>query len=134
VARVRVVLCVLVVALAAAGASASSSAARPKTLAAYCSSSGDICFGILNRSGAVYLDLSAFARYFERYRVCVRPPGGAARSCRTFPLRPRGRVWGSSARYGRWFPVGAPGVYRVTWSLGSDPLGPTLRFRLPLAR
>ena len=122
------------IALLAAGAAvapAGASAAAPARIAAYCSPSGDLCFGIMNRSGAVHLEIDTVARYFSRYRLCVRAPSGLT-TCRSFPLRPRGALWGSSVRWYRNFPNGGPGVYRVTWKLGSNPLGPTLRFRLPL--
>lgn len=38
----------------------------------------------------------------------------------------------STVKFGGQFPHSGRGVYRVTWRLGSSPLGPTLRFRLPL--
>lgn len=110
---------------------------RAKRIASYCSTSGDVCFGVFDRSGAVYLELTTFARYFGRYRLCVRPPGGGAAGaerCGSFPIRRSGRLWGSTVKYGRQFPVVGPGVYRVTWKLRTQPLGPTLRFRLPLRR
>jgi hypothetical protein len=112
-------------------AATASAAPSPRAIASYCSPSGDVCYGILDRGGAVYLELTTFARYFGRYRLCVRPPEGARR-CGSFPVFRRGSLWGSSVKYGRQFPVVGPGTYRVTWSLGSQPLGPTLRFRLPL--
>jgi hypothetical protein len=46
----------------------------------------------------------------------------------------RGSGWGSSIKYARQFRLVGAGVYRVTWKLGEKALGPTLRFRLPLAR
>jgi hypothetical protein len=128
-----------IAALAAATAGASSAApirsdAKPnRTLDSYCSSSGDVCFGIVSRSGGVYLDLSTAARYFGRYRLCVRPPGAArALRCGSYPVSRRGTVWGSSVKYSRNFPVVGQGTYRVIWKLKGRALGPTLRFRLPL--
>ena len=128
--------CLAVAAVACAIAAGSASAASTaKRIAVYCSPSGDLCFGIFDRGGAVYLELSTFARYFTRYRLCVRTPAaGAAERCRSFPIRRRGRVWGSTVKYGRQFPLTGRGTYRVTWRLGPRPLGPTLRFRLPLSR
>jgi hypothetical protein len=121
--------------LVAGGVVGGEGAAAPavKRIATYCSPSGDVCFGILDRGGAVYLELSTFERYFSRYRLCARPPG-SAEMCTSFPLLRRGQVWGSTVKYGRRFPVLGPGVYRVTWRLGTQRLGPTLRFRLPLRR
>jgi hypothetical protein len=113
-------------------ATSASAATRPKTLSSYCSPSGDLCFGVLNRSGAVSLEITTFARYFARYRLCVRPPGAGALRCGSYPIRRSGPVWNGSVRFARNFPNVGPGVYRVTWRLGAQPLGPTLRFRLPL--
>jgi hypothetical protein len=110
---------------------ASASPAPRKVIASHCSPSGDVCYGVVSRSGAVYFDLTTPARYFLRYRLCVRRPTGTAR-CRTYAMRPGPRMWSSTVRFARQFPYSGPGVYRVTWRLGSNPLGPTLRFRLPL--
>jgi hypothetical protein len=128
----------LTAAVIAAVAPATATAAAPKrTLASYCSPSGDLCYGVLDRSGAVYLEITTFARYFERYRLCVKPPGTgptARERCGSYPIRRKGPVWGGQVKFGRNFPNVGPGVYRVTWRLGTQRLGPTLRFRLPLRR
>lgn len=130
----RLVLPALAAAVLAAALAAPADAARARPLASYCSPSGDLCFGVIDRTGAVYLELSTFARYFGRYRLCVRSPGAAAERCGSYPIRHRGRLWGSSIKFARQFPNVGPGIYRVTWRLGADRLGPTLRFRLPLRR
>jgi hypothetical protein len=123
----------LLVALAAAMVAPPTSAAPAprKVIASHCSPSGDVCYGVVSRSGAVYFELTTPARYFLRYRLCVRPPTGTAR-CRAYSMRPGPRMWSSIVRFAGQFPHSGPGVYRVTWRLGSSPLGPTLRFRLPL--
>jgi hypothetical protein len=90
-----------------------------------------LCFGVVNRSGAVYFDLTTFARYFTRYRLCVTAPSGVE-SCRSFTVRRAGQFYGSSVQWYRNFPNGGPGAYDVRWKLGPSPLGPRLRFRLPL--
>ena len=134
-----VIACALTIVAAASGfiTTAAPAASRPKTIASYCSPSGDVCFGVFNRSGAVYLEISTAASYFSRYRLCVRPPAGATAGrerCGSFPVfRRQGSGSSSSVKYTRQFPVVGPGTYRVTWKLGAAPLGPTLRFRLPLA-
>jgi hypothetical protein len=128
------VLAILVVA-SGLGAADASSAAAPRTLASYCSPSGDVCFGVIDRSGAVYLELTTAARYFDRYRLCVRPPGSGAAGllrCGAFPVLRRSSGWGSSVKYARQYPVVGPGTYTVTWRLGTKPLGRALHFRLPL--
>jgi hypothetical protein len=115
-------------------ATATHAASGTKTIASYCSPSGDVCYGVMNRSGAVYLELTTVAHYFDRYRLCVRAPGGGSLRCASFPVVRRGSEWGSFVKYARHFQVAGPGTYRVTWKLGANPLGPSLRFRLPLAR
>lgn len=125
-------LLLLTIAVALLVASSAASASQPKTIAGYCSESGDLCFGVLNRDGAVSLEISTFARYFERYILCVQPPRGAS-SCRSFPIRKSGRVYSSRVRWHRNFPARGPGAYRVTWKLRVSPLGPPLKFRLPLS-
>jgi hypothetical protein len=126
----------VIVALGGLLAVAAHAASGTKTIASYCSPSGDVCLGVMNRSGAVYLDLSTVAHYFDRYRLCARAPGGGSAGslrCASFPVVRRGSEWGSSVKYAGHFPVVGPGTYRVTWKLGAHPLGPSLRFRLPLA-
>lgn len=127
-AATAVVIAVALFAGAAVGDS-SSGASPPSRLAAYCSPSGDVCYGIFRKQGAIFLDLTTAARYFGRYSLCVRPPRGAM-TCRRFAIRARGRLFGSSIRWHTGFPARGPGRYRVTWGL-QTPLGPSLAFRLP---
>jgi hypothetical protein len=128
----RSLFALLAAALVAADIAASSGAAPPrKVIRSYCSSSGDLCFGVINKSGAIYFELTTAARYFSRYRLCVRPPTGSWR-CGAYPMRQRGDFARSSVRFAGGFPYRGAGIYRVRWSLGGQPLGPTLRFRLPL--
>ena len=131
---------VLILVLTTATSSAAASpATRSKTIASYCSSSGDVCYGIFNRSGKVYLRITTAARYFKRYKLCVRllPPGSDgshAQRCGSFPVfRQGGSTWGSSVNYARQYPLTFAGSYRVTWKLAGGALGPSLRFRLPVS-
>jgi hypothetical protein len=113
-------------------AAGSASAADPqprKYVARYCSPSGDVCLGIFQATGIVF-EIRTAARYFARYKVCVRPPKGA-RTCRTAPIRRQGSVYGSYMRWPRAFGNRGPGVYRVTWSQSGRRLGPTLKFTRP---
>src|SRR5438270_4229277 len=92
-------------------ANARTTASPQKTIASYCSSSGDVCYGIFNRSGNVYLRITTAAHYFRRYRLCVRllPPGSGSDlvlRCGSFPVfRQGGGTWGSSVNYARQYPV-----------------------------
>ena len=132
------VLAVLFLPVGTAAATSTPAVVGQKTIASYCSSSGDVCYGIFNRSGKVYLRITTAARYFRRYRLCVRllPPGSGADlvlRCGSFPVfRQGGGTWGSSVNYARQYPVTNAGRYRVTWKLGATRLGPPLSFRLPL--
>jgi hypothetical protein len=40
----------------------------------YCSPSGDLCYGVVRRRGAIVLRIDTIERYFARYTLCVRPP------------------------------------------------------------
>jgi hypothetical protein len=121
----RCALVALAVALAA-GSTASAAVERPA--AAYCSPSGDVCYSVAAPRGVVTFRLTLAAKYFARYRVCVRPPRGAA-TCKSFPVRRTGTVYGGTVRWDRNFPSRGPGFYKVTWRLGTRPLGPALTFR-----
>ena len=98
-----------------AAAAGAPDAVGQKTIASYCSSSGDVCYGVFKRSGKVYLRITTAARYFR------------------FPVfRQGGGTWGSSVNYLRQYPIRTAGRYRVTWKLGATPFGPSLHFRLAL--
>ena len=118
-------------ALAVATASSAAPEQTPVRIASYCSPSGDVCYGILNDGRWIRFNLTLAARYFGRYRICVRPPRGAT-LCKSFPVRPVGSTYGGQVRWQRQFPNRGHGTYRVTWRQGTRALGPTLRFRLPL--
>jgi hypothetical protein len=134
-----IALAVLPLVLAAATPGAGQTAAGPKTIASYCSTSGDVCYGIFKRSGKVSLEITTAARYFSRYTLCVRhlPPRSTpayADRCGSFPVfRQSGSTWGSRVKYARQYPLTLAGTYRVTWKLAGSALGPALRFRLPVS-
>jgi hypothetical protein len=127
----------LTLGLAASSSGAADTTSKPKTIASYCSVSGDVCYGIFNRSGKVHLELTAAAQYFKRYTLCVRrlPPRSTsayAQRCGSFPVLRQSAIWGSRVNYARQYPLTFAGAYRVTWKLGGRSLGPALRFRLPV--
>ena len=78
------------------------------------------------------LEISKFAQYFGRYFLCVKPPRGTT-TCRNFPIRKSGPYYVSRVRWQLNFPGRGPGSYEVTWRLKANPLGPRLKFRLPLS-
>ncbi len=111
-------------------AAPASAAPAPRTLASYCSPSGDVCYGVVKRGGVIRFEITTAARYFTRYRLCVRSPAGR-RSCGSFPMfRGAASTWYGTVRFRPTFPAGGRGVYRATWRLGTTPLGPALRFRV----
>jgi hypothetical protein len=123
----RSLLCALIAALVAVAPSAAAEQGRVKS---YCSPSGDVCYGIF-KSGSVYsFRLTLAARYFQRYRVCVRPLGQQAK-CKSFPVKKIGASWGGTVVWNRNYPVRGPRGYRVTWRQGANRLGPPLTFYLP---
>lgn len=115
----------------AAPASAGHEVLEPgKWVARYCSTTGDICFGIYKRSGHVSFQLTTAAKYFNRHTICVRSPRGR-RTCRAMNVVRQGQLWGTSRAWPRNFGDSRPGTYRVTWKQAGRALGPTLRFTHP---
>jgi hypothetical protein len=123
------ILAALIAAVVAAPSAAAAPA--PTRLASYCSPTGDLCFGAFRSAGVVRLQITTAARYFTRYRLCLRAPGtgGAGlQRCGSFPLFRGARGSGYGSVKLSIFPKTGPGVYRATWRIGSGLLGPTLRF------
>ena len=119
----------ILVALAACLAFASPAlSANPKRIASYCSTTGDVCYGIYRQGETYQVQLTTAARYFGRYTICSKPPGVAA-TCKSFPVRKRGRQFGGVVLFEKNFPHRLYGNYRVTWKQGTQPLGPVLKFK-----
>lgn len=97
---------------------------RPNT---YCSPTGDICQSTRKVDGIRWLRMGLFAKYFDRYRLCVRAPDDS-RACRRFEIRAQGEFFGSSVRWGRHFPIKGPGAYVVTWWTAGHRVGHILGF------
>ena len=105
-------------------------AADQTRVKSYCSPTGDVCYGIF-KSGSVYsFRLTLAAKYFQRYRICVRPLGEQAK-CKSFPVKKTGAAGGGTVFWQRNYPVRGPRGYRVTWRRGVTRLGPPLTFYLP---
>lgn len=112
----------------AAVACASATAAPSGRIASYCSASGDSCYGIFkDRGDVIRFQLTLAAKYYNRYRICVKPPPGrrGATTCRSFPVKKMGPVYGGAVIWDRNFPRSGPrGRYRVTWKPGVQAVGP----------
>ena len=123
-------LVAIAVAVAALGALGSASAKTEVRVRSYCSPSGDVCYGIFKTGGTYSFRLTLAAKYFQRYRVCVRPLGEQG-TCKSFPVKKTGAQWGGTVIWQRNYPVRGPRGYRVTWRRGTTRLGPPLTFYLP---
>jgi hypothetical protein len=105
------------------------SAAQQARLPSYCSPSGDVCYGIQKAGAGYNFRLTLAAKYFSRYRICVRRLG-QARTCKSFPVKKTGAQWGGRVSWAKNFRH-TPGKYRVTWWQGTNRIGPPLNFTLP---
>jgi hypothetical protein len=96
-------------------------------LPSYCSKSGDLCYGVFRKAGVVSFRLTLAAKYFSRYRLCVRKVG-KARVCKRFRVRKTGAQWGGTVKFAKSFPH-THGTYRVSWwRVATNRLGPPLTF------
>ena len=118
----------LATACLAAVACASATAAPSGRIASRCSASGDSCYGIFNdRGDVIRFQLTLAAKYYDRYWICVKPPAGrGAPTCKSFPVKRTGSLYGGAVRWERNFPWIGQGRYRVTWKPGPQALGPGL--------
>lgn len=112
----------------AAVACASATAAPSGRIASHCSASGDVCYGVFDDRGLIRFQLTLAAKYFTRYRICVKPPRTATTTCRSFPVKRTGSQFGGVVRWERNFPSRGLGTYLVRWKQGAQALGPGLSF------
>ena len=116
---------------AALSLAAAASARDQARVASYCSPSGDVCYGVFKATNGAYrFKLTLAAKYFSRYRICVKPPG-RVKSCKRFAVRKTGANWGGTVIWQRNFSINGPGIYRVSWWQSGRRLGPALRVNLP---
>jgi hypothetical protein len=96
-----------------------------------CSETGDICQSTTKIDGVRRLRIATAANYFDRYKLCVKPPDGTA-TCETFNMHERSSgIWVGSVRWAQQFPRRGPGAYSVTWKFTSgDRIGRTLGFHV----
>ena len=94
----------------------------------HCSASGDVCYGAFGAGHATKLEITLAARYFNRYTLCVRAPGGT-RNCRQFGVFAAGHgLFGSTVTWAAHFPAHGPGLYRATYRYGGAAVAPSLTF------
>ncbi len=121
----------LVTVCLAAVACATATAAPNGRIASRCSASGDSCYAIFkDRGDVIRFQLTLAAKYYTRYRICVKPPrggppGSGATTCKSFPVKRTGSLYGGAVMWERNFPRSlAQGRYRVTWTPGVQAVGP----------
>ena len=106
-------------------------AAPAAARSSYCSPSGDFCYGLSDERDPK-ISLNMAARYFPKARICITPPDGAERTCKTYKVKDLGPIFGVRVRWSAKFPNHGPGKYRVKfYSAGStsEGLGPSVSFR-----
>jgi len=118
----------LVTVCLAAVASASAKDASSGRIASRCSASGDSCYGIFkDRGDVIRFQLTLAAKYYNRYRICVKPLPGSLQpgtTCKSFPVKKTGSLYGGAVKWERNFPGQGSGRYRVTWKPGAQDVGP----------
>ena len=123
----RRLLPALLIALLAGLALAAPASAR----STYCSPSGDFCYGHSGeRDPKLFLHMAA--RYFPKARICITPPDGAERTCKTYKVKDLGPIFGVRIRWSAKFPNHGRGKYKVKWyaaGSSSEGLGPSVSFR-----
>jgi hypothetical protein len=115
--------------LALAASAAAASPGRAAAASTYCSSSGDVCYGVVGSAPPVRLGITLAAQYFTSFELCVTGPD-AKRDCRGFRVqRAAHGLYGRIVRWSRYFPNRGHGTYRARWSSGGSALGPSIAFR-----
>ena len=120
--RMKRTLLIVAAAVAATALIPATASARTK----YCSSSGDVCYRVIK--GSPYkLQITTAAKYFSRYRLCIRSNSG--RECHRFRMRrAAGGTYASTIVLENHFSYLGRGLYKATWYAGGNRLGPSLTF------
>jgi hypothetical protein len=115
--------------LAVAAAAVAIVPATAQARSSYCSPSGDLCYGVVKGSSPIKLRITLQAKYFSRYRLCIRAPNGQ-RNCHRFRIRKLdGGLYGSTVRVGgKKFPFGGKGTYKARYRTGGHSLGPAITY------
>ncbi len=95
----------------------------------YCSESGDVCQSTKKVDGVRKLRITLAAKYFNRYKLCVKAPDDST-ICKRFKIRKQGSAYGSSVRWRKHFPHAGDGAYTVTWRTGGNRIGARLGFHV----
>jgi hypothetical protein len=95
----------------------------------YCSESGDVCQSTKKMDGVRKLRITLAAKYFNRYKLCVKAPDDST-TCKRFRIREQGSAYGSTVRWRKHFPNAGEGAYTVTWRNGGSRIGARLGFHV----
>lgn len=120
----RILLAGVIAALVAGLVPAAQAGHRPQT---YCSESGDVCQSTKRENGVRKLRITLAAKYFNRYRLCVKAPDDST-TCKGFRIEKSGDVYGDVVRWRKHFPDAGEGAYTVTWRSGGSRVGARLGF------
>jgi hypothetical protein len=114
-------------AVAAAAVAVVPAAAQAKS--SYCSSSGDVCYGVVPGSSPVKLRIVLQAKYFERYKLCIKGPNGR-KDCARFRIkRLQHGQYGSTVKVGgKKFPFEGKGTYHARYTVNGHLLGPAITY------
>lgn len=84
---------------------------RPITV---CSQTGDICQSTARVDGVRSLRVTLFARFFTRFRLCVKGPSST--TCKDFRVHETpGGLFASRVNWANHFPDEGSGAYTVKW-------------------
>ena len=95
----------------------------------YCSESGDVCQSVKKRNDQRRLTIGLGAKYFSRYRLCVKAPD-ESRQCISRKITDQGASYGDSVNWERHFDNKGAGDYNVIWKQAGDRLGQVLGFHV----
>ena len=115
--------------LAALAAVAAILPATALARSSYCSTSGDVCYGVVKNSSPVKLRIVIAARYFSHYRLCIKAPKNRGTECHRFSVHKAARgSFASTVVWPKHFKYYGKGTYHASWSTGGSSLGPAVKF------
>lgn len=118
-----------VLAVVAANVALGAAPSAASAAAAYCSPTGDYCYGASKRTGVWRISLRTFS-FRGRVKTCVKGPDDK-RTCRQFRLAPDDQlpdIFAFDARWSAHFPNLGAGRYRVQFYAFGSRIGPGVSF------
>jgi hypothetical protein len=113
-------------AIAASAVAILPAAAQAKS--SYCSSSGDVCYGVVKGSSPIKLQIVLQAKYFSHFRLCIKGPNGRT-DCKRFKIKKLSHgQFGKTIRVGKLYPFEGKGTYHASFITGGQTLGPAITY------